>query len=174
MKKLKKQILLGLITTLTLSGSLLPVQAQRTSSKNQAFSYIGSIYQDLPPGIEYISGWVVGDQFNGREYSVTHIKKGYQQMLWFNTVVSRDKQGKATFKAIDTMNLPKINASQYLGGWDCGRNGKKDPEIVAIVKNENSEYLRNTSRAWRANRKSGKFEAISTSGIFCINQGWGV
>ncbi|MBD2496679.1 hypothetical protein H6G75_20405 [Nostoc sp. FACHB-280] len=59
-------------------------------------------------------------------------------------------------------------------GGSCLLNGVNDPEIVAIVKYQDTEYWRQITKAWRSNRNSGKFEEISPRNIACENPGWGV
>lgn len=137
-------------------------------------SYIGLTYKNLPQSIQYLGGWVVGDTFNGREYVVSHLKKGTQEILWFEIIQSRDSQGQPIRQVIDTMNLPKKAASEQMSGNMCKRNGVRNSEIIVFVKNENAPYLSKIARAWRSNRQSGRFEAISTRGIVCENPGWGV
>ncbi|MBW4617351.1 MAG: hypothetical protein KME21_29860 [Desmonostoc vinosum HA7617-LM4] len=56
----------------------------------------------------------------------------------------------------------------------CLLKGVRDPEIVAIVKYQDSEYWRQIKKAWRSNRNLGKFEEISPRNIACENPGWGV
>ncbi len=65
--------------------------------------------------------------------------------------------------------MPNIQRSQILMYGDniCKVNGVFDDEVIAIAKNENMKELRKISHAWRANKRSGKIEAISASGISC-------
>jgi hypothetical protein len=47
--------------------------------------------------------------------------------------------------------------------------GVGDPGIIVIAKLQNSQDLRQIQKAWRANLKTRKFEAISTKAIVCQN-----
>ncbi|MBD2131373.1 hypothetical protein H6F47_02595 [Sphaerospermopsis sp. FACHB-1094] len=67
-----------------------------------------------------------------------------------------------------------MNKSYTLIGYHCLRNGIRDYSIIAVAKDTNSEYFRQIQKAWRANRKTRKFEAISTKGVICENTGYGV
>ncbi|MBO1070725.1 MAG: hypothetical protein HEQ13_15785 [Dolichospermum sp. DEX189] len=58
-------------------------------------------------------------------------------------------------------------------GGSCLRNGVSDLEIIAIAKIQDTEYFRQIQKAWRANLKTRKFEAISTKGVMCLNTGSG-
>ncbi|MGH1394545.1 MAG: hypothetical protein ACRAVC_10995 [Trichormus sp.] len=138
-------------------------------------SYIGLLYRDVPTGLKDLGGWVVGNIQEGREYAIAHVKKGNQEMLWFEVLVSRDNKGKPIFQVIDVLYLPKLNKSEQIGhGGSCLQNRVRDPEIVAIAKYQDAEYWRQIKKAWRSNRQIGKFEEISPRNIVCQNPGWGV
>ncbi|MBE9056555.1 hypothetical protein IQ237_11040 [Sphaerospermopsis sp. LEGE 08334] len=59
-------------------------------------------------------------------------------------------------------------------GGSCRRNGVSDHDIIAVAKIQDTEYFRQIQKAWRANRKTRKFEAISTKGVICENIGYGL
>ncbi|PPJ62717.1 hypothetical protein CUN59_14130 [Cuspidothrix issatschenkoi CHARLIE-1] len=67
-----------------------------------------------------------------------------------------------------------MNKSYTLIGYDCLRNGIRDYSIIAVAKIQDTEYFRQIQKAWRANRKTRKFEAISTKGVICENTGYGL
>ena len=81
--------------------------------------------------------------------------------------------GKILWLVIDVLTLPKINKSYTMvgHGGSCLRNGVSDLDIIAVAKDTNSEYFRQIQKAWRANRKTRKFEAISRKGVICENPG---
>jgi hypothetical protein len=172
-----------IIATSLLLFSGLPTVAQASLSrmievsgaKQNSPSYIGLRYRDIPKGLKDLGGWIVGNPQAGREYAIAHVKKGNQEMLWFEILVSIDSQGKPTFQVIDVLNLSKLNKSDQIGhNGSCLLKGVRDPEIVAIVKYQDSEYWRQIKKAWRSNRNLGKFEEISPRNIACENPGWGV
>jgi hypothetical protein len=97
-------------------------------------------------------------------------------MLWFE-IIFTDSQGKANYQVIDVLNLPKLSKSEIVIGGQAGvclLRGVPDQEITVIAKYQDTEYLRQIKKAWRANRKSNKFEEVSTRNIACENPGWGV
>jgi len=54
---------------------------------------------------------------------------------------------------------------------------KSDPEIIAIVKQAtgNPEFFYKIKKAWRANRKTGKFEKVKAGKIKkCLNESYGI
>lgn len=142
-------------------------------------NYIGLRYKDIPTGLEYISGWTVGDPNASRVYGISRIVKGNQEMLWFQ-IIFTDSQGKANYQVIDVLNLPKLSKSEtLLGGpaFACLLRGVREQEIIAVIaryQGQNTQYLRQIKKAWRANRKSNKFEEISTRNIACENPAWGL
>jgi hypothetical protein len=148
------------------------LKATPTSNRN----YIGLRYKNVPKGLTDLGGWVVGnDLVNGREYVVANVKKGAQQMLWLEVILARDTQGRPTYQVVDVLNLPTItNAVQLTHGGQCSRNGVTDPELITIARYEDTSELRQILRAWRANRRSGKFEVASVRNIVCSNRGQGV
>lgn len=139
-------------------------------------NYIGLRYQDKPRGLKDLGGWIVGDPNASRVYGISHIVKQNQEMLWFE-IIFTDSQGKLNFQVIDVLNLPKLSKSEgVLGGQSsvCLLRGVRDQEITVIAKYQDTQYLRQIKKAWRANRKSNKFEGISTRNIACENPAWGL
>lgn len=146
------------------------------SAENNS-SYIGLRYYNinLPQGLQYLGGSIVGEFQDNFTYAVSRIKKGNQEMLWFQTLSAPDSQGKVTAQVIDVLNLPQLGKLEELGfGGLCMLNGVPDPELIAIAKSEETEYWKQIQKAWRSNRKLGKFEEVSTRNIVCQNPGWGV
>ncbi|WP_243406945.1 hypothetical protein [Cuspidothrix issatschenkoi] len=189
---MKSKILFNLSVFLILFGvDLLPVHAQKNtnqvnSNKDNNRSYIGLRYLsplvtpgylDHPKGIQYFGGWVVDDvEYPKRSvYGISRVKKGNQEMLWFDMVVDRDRKGNPSqLLVLDVFSVPKMNKSYTLIGYDCLRNGIRDYSIIAVAKIQDTEYFRQIQKAWRANRKTRKFEAISTKGVICENTGYGL
>jgi hypothetical protein len=192
---MKSKILFNLSVFLILFGvDLLPVHAQKNtnqvnSNKDNNRSYIGlrylgprvpythPAYLDHPKGIQYFGGWVVDDIEYPKPsvYGISRVKKGNQEMLWFYMVVDRDRKGNPSqLLVLDVFSVPKMNKSYTLIGYDCLRNGIRDYSIIAVAKIQDTEYFRQIQKAWRANRKTRKFEAISTKGVICENTGYGL
>ncbi len=145
--------------------------------KQNTRSYVGLRYQGrkLPKGIQEIAGWTVGTGTEPRQsYSVSYVRQGSQQMLWFQNLVSRDRSGNPTWQVIDAINLPKFNTGEQIAPPTCSFKGVSDPELIAVVKYEDKEILRNIRQAWRANRRTRKIEQIPPKNIVCQNPGWGV
>jgi hypothetical protein len=181
---ISKLFLLALVLIATANFAS-PVEAQTVvepdvmrslQTKQSNRNYIGLRYRTVPKGITDLGGWVIGnDRVNGREYVVANVKKGAQQMLWLGTILSLDAQGRPTYQIVDVLNLPTLSKSvQLTHGGQCERNGVVDPELVTIARYEDTAQLRQIVRAWRANRRSGRFEVVSVRNIVCSNRGLGV
>lgn len=144
-------------------------------------NYIGQTYRILPFGLQDLGGWLVGEPTGGRFYNIAHVQTGglvtdtpqaQKQMLWFETSVPPDSQGVISYQVLDAINLPPLKTSDVLvgsAGLECMRNGKRDPELVAIATNSDTDYLQQIKQAWRANRQAGKFEEIPPRDIVCNN-----
>lgn len=150
----------------------------------QQQNYLGQTYQILPFGLQDLGGWLVGEPVGSRLYNVASLQTGalitdapqaQKQMLWFETVVfpaDPDPEGRVSYKVLDVLNLPPLKTSDVLvgsPGLQCTRNGVRDPEIVAIATYSDTNYLEKIKQAWRANRKTGKFESIPARNIVCDN-----
>jgi hypothetical protein len=93
-------------------------------------------------------------------------------VLWLE-IISNDTDGKAKYQVLDVLNLPPLESNEEVTTY-CQVRGKIDSEIVTISVSENTELLTDIKQAWRANRKTGKFEVIPTDGLACENLGYGV
>lgn len=80
----------------------------------------------------------------------------------------------AVWKYIDHIQLPVIAPGHQLIYGMCLKNGEPDSRIAAVVKSEDLEELKVISHAWIANLEHGEIETLPTTGISCINEGYGV
>ncbi|HEY9298466.1 MAG TPA: hypothetical protein VIQ31_19335, partial [Phormidium sp.] len=90
--------------------------------KQNIRSYLGLRYQGgkLPKGIQQIASWTVGTGTKPlQSYGVSYVRQGSQQMLWFESLVSRDRSGNPTWEVIDAINLPKFNPGEELTSPTC-------------------------------------------------------
>lgn len=69
----------------------------------------------------------------------------------------------------DTLNVGVLDSTQNLDYGNVELNEREDPEIVAIVKIDDSLYHKNIVKAWRANTETGKFQPCSIDGIRAKN-----
>ena len=77
----------------------------------------------------------------------------------------------------DVLQLPKTELNGYHIVEQSCLTDKWDPEIIALVKDakNNPEYFHIIKKAWRANRKTGKFEKIPARKVKkCGNESDGI
>jgi|GEM_PF-1183339 len=173
---------------LTVIGFALPAQSQPKTgnfrvnqpepqliAQSKSRSFIGLRYRNLPKSLTDLGGWVVSDGTVAR-FAVSHVRQGSQQMLWFEKLIDYDNNGRPMFQVIDVLNLPTFSKTEQLttGSRGCMQNGQHDRELAVLVEATNTEKWTQISKAWRANRRTGKFEKVSTKGIVCENTAWGV
>lgn len=179
---------IALLLSFATIGLALPYQSksiaedsQPTQSKSQIIaqsrsrSFIGLRYRNLPKGLTDFGGWLIDDETTSK-IGVSHVGQGSQQMLWLEKLNNYDSNGRPMYQVIDVLNLPTFEKTEQIatGSRGCRRNGKRDIELAVVAKATNTEKWTQISRAWKANRRTGKFEDVSTKGIVCENIGWGV
>jgi len=171
--KIKMQVPILLIWILLISpascwASSIPKEAEEASK------LVGLRYgPGLPEGYALQRAALI-DAMNGKEFGITHVKKGSTQMVWFDVMTHRVSK-KAHWMILDVLVLPSFTINETLEIGQCFLNGVIDSEIVAIVEEErDQEFLSKIHRAWRANRGTGKFESIPPIGIKCTNENYGM
>ncbi len=149
-----------------------PVQAQSAASEPGS-AYVGLRHgAQLPEGLK--EGGYSGqlDTLGGVEFSLQEVLKGNVRMVWFERVVGRDAEGVPQMEVLDVLTLPTLAKNQRVAYSSCtsGKKVEQDAEIVAVfdyVRGVN--YFTRLRSAWRANRRSRKFEEIPVTGIKCLN-----
>jgi hypothetical protein len=147
------------------------IDDDRSILDNTNNNYIGLNYQQLPQGLIGLGGWVIGDAYAPTIFGISKIQKTTQQMLWLE-IITNDPDGKARYQVLDTLELPQLEANDEVSTY-CRSQGKIDPEIVAVSVHEDTEFLTKIKLAWRANRKTGKFEVLPIDSLVCLNIGYG-
>ncbi len=151
--------------------------AQQTASAAEASRYVGLRFQkSLPAGLKWVGGALVSHPYEDAEqYGLSEVHRGRVKMLWFEFMTGRDGAGQPHWEVKDVFLLPRTRRHESLIYSSCFSGGKPDREIVAVVDHRpDVEFFTRVSRAWRANRATGKFEAIPTKGIKCENAGYGM
>lgn len=156
-------LLLFLLTSLTVA----PVAAQ-----TDALKYAGLRYGPTQPkGVKYVSGALISERNDEKEYGISEVHKGRVKALWFERLARRDERGIPYWELLDVLVAPPHTGKQILVYASCRLKNQYNPEIVALVDNQPSEeFLTRVRKAWRANRQTGKFEVLPTKGIKCTNQ----
>lgn len=152
--------------------------AQRAQDTSAAESgkYVGLRHgPSLPAGLRHASGGLISDKSDAQEHAVAEVRRGRVKMLWFERLTHRDDSGRAHWEVKDVLVLPAIPRKQILVYATCFSGQNPDKEIIAVADyRPDAEYFTRVRRAWRANRKTEKFEEILVEGIRCENDGYGV
>ena len=87
----------------------------------------------------------------------------------------RDSVGKAHWRVLATLRLPRIEPGHQLVLGLCALNSQPDRSIVAIARaDDDVEVWRVIGQAWRVNPAARRFESLPTAGITCENEGYGM
>jgi len=144
-----------------------------TDADSGSVNYIGLRYGSLPTGLEELGGSLL-DFVDVPEYALALVVAQSGQMLWLNRFTHWDDEGKPYWDVRAVLRLPALRDDELLSyGGLCRIDGEPDVEVVAIVEAEDVESYTKVRRAWRANRSRERFEEIPTSGVTCINEGYG-
>ncbi|OYQ33208.1 hypothetical protein CHU92_13170 [Flavobacterium cyanobacteriorum] len=152
---------------------------------NNIYSLIGYDYLTLGNKIEFQeytltntgSGFLLSNYNKAAtaEYGIIichSSTKTYHLFIKYQTVKDK-KKGIIT----DIIELDKNELMGHLFVEFCETKNGGDSEIIALVKDrkDNSGYYTKIVKAWRANRKSGKFESVKKNKIKrCANESYGI
>jgi hypothetical protein len=81
---------------------------------------------------------------------------------------------KARWQILDWIPYPRTSSNERVVFAMCERNDNPDQTIIAVVKHKDAEWYTDVVAAFIANLAKGRFEATDTTGIRCINEGWGL
>lgn len=142
---------------------------------NDKSQYLGLRYagNKLPRGHTWIGGALITDPYsNEKQYGVTEVAKARVRMMWLDRLTHHDAGGNAHWEIKDVLFLPPIQKNQLLFYVNCFRANKPDLELVVVTDPVvRGGYYGRVRHAWRANRKTEKFEQVPVTGIKCEGQG---
>jgi len=132
---------------------------------------IGGVSSD---GFMNVGGATIG-KINGKMYAIDHLCNGKSHKLLLQVEISRSN-GVPQWKTLDVLLIPVGSESlEIISGESsyCRMNGKLDPELVCLAAVTEEEFW-NSTKSWRANRSTGKFQLLRKGKITCENPGYGV
>ena len=141
---------------------------------------VGFAYDELPQEVENLGGAIIGGVSFGSDgrpaadtlMAIKHVRHGPREMLWLERLLSESASEPRT-TVLAVLELPVLASGEAVLYALCRVNGRPDPEIVAVGLERDEEYFRTIRRAWRASRRSERFEETSSQGIDCENEGYG-
>lgn len=141
--------------------------------------YVGlKIGSSLPSGLENGNGFILGAK-SGEAiplvFELREVSKGGTRMLWLLKTVATQATGEPTLEEVlDVLVLPPLGKHRDIVHGVCSIGKEAEPEVIALIGEDDGQPLTRVERAWRANRKRGRFETIPTRGVTCVNEGAGV
>ena len=172
MTLIRTLLFLVLLFTPSIQGQETPAGLNAVNDKSR---YLGLRYagNNLPRGHKWIGGALITNPYsNEKQYGVTEVAKGRVRMMWLDRLTHHDAGGNAHWEIKDVLFLPPIRKNQLLMYLDCFLANKPDPELIVITDAVvRGGYYGRVRHAWRANRKTEKFEQIPVTGIKCERQG---
>ena len=133
---------------------------------------IGSVYRDITElnefkGYKQLEGILI--QPIETHYALAEIAKGKHTIILFDKVLAVPNSKKVQYQILDTVTVGEIGSGKIIMMTSCRINKKDDCEIIGLVKNAGKETYYSLLKAWRANRKTNKFEKIPVKGISCVD-----
>jgi hypothetical protein len=89
-------------------------------------------------------------------------------------LAGRDDKGRARWTITDVVPYPILPEGYYLAMTTCESDGRKDETIVAVVRGEDTEWLADVLWARRYDLDTQKFVDQPSTGVRCLNEGWGL
>ena len=173
LKTLPGALLIIAIATM-LSGQTPGTGGQaNTPSKDKL---IGQKHGDeLPLGFKYVGGAMLSDPYRDpKQYGVTEVSLGKNRAVWLERLTHHDEAGHAHWEILDVLFLPQLAKGQILFYSTCTLASRPEVEVVAITDAPpRGRYFGRVRNAWRANRKTEKFEELPLTDIKCEVQGEG-
>jgi len=122
--------------------------------------------EKLPNGAQDLGGGLISDE----DYGVTRFKKGDVYMLWFERIISRNKEGVPRWEVLDVLSFKGLKRNQqFLFSYSspCRLRGKENLDLIvqAEVSPRTKKYI--PVKAWLANIETGTFRIIQVTGISC-------
>lgn len=134
---------------------------------------VGSTIPPYPDGVVHEQGACIA----GCDFSIGILEdsSSVPKMLFAARLAGRDDAGKARWTVTDALPFPALPEDYFLALTTCEVDGKQDEAIVAAVRgSEVEEWLEDVMWARRFDVATGKFVEHKSTGVRCLNEGWGL
>lgn len=152
--------------TATLLAAIVPIAAL-------ADGLVGSTIPPYPAGVVHEQGACIADC----DFSIGILEDASStpKTLFGARLAGRDESGKARWTVTDALPFPALPEGYLLAMSTCEVDGKQDETIVAAVRgSEVEEWLEDVIWASRFDPATGKFVERASTGVRCLNEGWGL
>lgn len=122
--------------------------------------------EKLPNGVQDLGGGLISDE----DYGVTRFRKGDVYMLWLERIISRNKAGVPRWEVLDVLSFKGLKRNrQFLFSYSspCRLSGKENLDLIVLAETSSRTKKSMPVKAWMADINTGKFKAISITGIAC-------
>ena len=165
------------------ASAVLPTSKQDSKvSSYIGMRHVGDDLSTLSVDFERSGGWIVHAIGSSEplRYGISIAEKDNAIYIFFEDMVER-RDGIPVWEILDVATTPSSNIApsdpqgDYYFYYGCSISGSRiDPEVVAIIGNQDTEFITDIRQAWRANRQTRQLEALSTVGMACTNPAWGL
>jgi hypothetical protein len=148
------------------------------SSVLNAEPLTGTVVPPYPNGLQSTTGACVAHALGlirACDYSVSDLRYADKQphaILLKKKVAS--KGNKPVWRVTDQIDYPPIKPGEFLAISTCKLNDEADPAILAVVAEQDEEWLKASTWAARVDLEKGTIGKISPQGIVCENGLWGI
>lgn len=135
----------------------------------QDYSKIGNeiVFEDY--SIKHIGSHLLPKDNFDTDFGIAEYWSAEKRFLLFYEIAD-SKKIVTDILEINKKDIKNRKLTEY-----CSTKNGFDSEIIAIVKDNDTEFHSNIIKAWRANRESGKFEKVSNRKISkCGNENYGI
>jgi hypothetical protein len=135
----------------------------------QDYSKLGNkvVFKDY--SIQQIGGHLLPKDNFDTDFGIAEYRSSERRFLLFYKIGNSNKIVTDILE-IDKKDLENRKLTEY-----CSTKNGFDSEIIAIVKDSDTEFHTKIIKAWKTNRKSGKFEKVSKRKITkCGNESYGI
>ena len=117
-------------------------------------------------GYQFRQGDVISDINDPRQLFLDVYLKGMSGIVVFS-----QREDTTVSTILDVIEIKSIPAGWEIKTAGCQFGQTEGEVIIALVNPGKKEYTTVVKQAWRCNRDKIRFEAISTKGIKCLNEG---
>jgi hypothetical protein len=143
-------------------------------------SLIGAVIPPAPNDLTHRSGACITSNRGYAhmcDYSIGILQNasGQPSVVYAGRLVGRDSSGQPTWHVVDTFPHPDLPANYFIAVSTCRLDGRDDQTVIAAVRfEETQEWLDEALWARRFDLDQERFLDVSTKGIDCLNEAWGL
>ncbi len=138
----------------------------------------GKVIPPYPDGLESKTGACVAHALgliHACDYSVSDLRHPDKEP---HAILVKKKIGakanKPVWKITDQIDYPPLKPGEFLSISTCKLNGEPDPAVLAVVAEQDVEWLMASTWAGKVDLENGEIAKISPKAVECENGLWGI